>query len=841
MKIHPFAYFFIFSSRVSFPFTLTCGLLFLFSSLCGAEDSAAILIKATLNPAASLLDDPAATRVRFEDYVSNPQPKYQDAQQGWVVRYSNLFTGLIAPQTANTTLSPLPKPVGMLIENSADRVGFFDPSSRVDVADPRGDKLVFRLVDPANPKQAATVSRVAFRVVGSSVKAGKVRYRVFDTEGKQLASGILKMSKAAGKFQSEVDCTALQNGKPVSAIHKVVVEHSGKGYFVVGNVWNPAQPDFAFSGFALSGKSVQRGFDEQIPRQHQEQWANFRKAKRITDLSKCLPASALSDRREMEKWKVFEYETADFSGKCIAVGIESTAPDLTLKLNQKGWHAVYLGLSGVISKGHGGSHGNKIEAKLSSDPAFTRLSNRLGAASQQRDELEEVFLGVADLTDNDLHFSTVYQLATRLHFVKMIPLSEAEVAAIKADRAQKKTKNLVATFDGYTWIHPFRPRSRAELAATFSAYRDSDFKTWWFQVGGADLVHYPTKVGNLMGGHLDTFPREVDREFTESVQYLHSQGIDPMKVAVEEAHAQDAEILVCLRAGAWKAAPPWEEYFQSAFYEDHPEWRCVDIDGTPTMYMSYAVEQVQDHLIDVYREALQRGADGAGFLFHRGMPMILWEDAFCDRFQKKYQLDPRKLPEDDARVYAMRAVIVTGFMQKIRKLLDEVRAERGGDKTPRLKLAISTFSAEADNQKFGLDVERWVNEKLIDQIGIAWFAFHTSGLKKRTGDNVYYKKITKGSEVKIYPYYVAWSMPSAKGILKNAARQYDEGVDGFAVWDPNQFEHWGKGVNPFWPLISQLGHREKVKNGSLLYAPVRIPLTRLGENHFSRWFPNTGF
>ena len=97
--------------------------------------------------------------------------------------------------------------------------------------------------------------------------------------------------------------------------------------------------------------------------------------------------------------------------------------------------------------------------------------------------LEEVFLGAADLSDNDLHFPTVYEMPARVHYVKTVPLADAEVAALIADRQQKATRTSVATFDGFSWIHPFRPQGRADLAATFSAYRDSDFKTWWFQVG----------------------------------------------------------------------------------------------------------------------------------------------------------------------------------------------------------------------------------------------------------------------------------------------------------------------------------------------------------------------
>ncbi len=589
---------------------------------------------------------------------------------------------------------------------------------------------------------------------------------------------------------------------------------------------------------ATTSRPVQRPIAEQIPRAHSEQWQHGQESQVVTDMTQCTPASALSDRRQHDKWKVFEYETAEFSGKCVSVGRESSAPDLTLKIERQGWHAVYIGLSTITDLVR--PLKNQVEVKFTGDPAYTRLSNRLQLASPRRDVLEEVFLGVADLTDNDLHFSTIYRMPTRIHYVKTIPLADTEVAAIAADRKQRETRNLIATFDGFSWIHPFRPRSRADLAATFSAFRYSDFGTWWFQVGGADLVHHPTSVGTLMGSHLDTFPREVDREYAESVKILHAQGINPLQVAVQEAHSQDAEILICLRAGGWKCAPPWEEFFMSEFYEAHPEWRCIDHDGTPTMFLSYAVDEVQDHLIAVYREALQTGADGAGFLFHRGMPMILWEEPFCQRFIARYDVDPRSLPEDDPRVYELRAHIVTDFIRKIRRLLDEMSEERNGVKR-RLKLAVSTFATADDNKKFGLDVERWIEEELIDQIGIAWFAYHTSGLRARTGDTEYYRRITEGSEVKIYPFFVGWKLNSAVRLIQDSLRHYEQGADGIAVWDPDHFQKWEVGHNPYWPLVSQLGHRQQLRDGSLLYAPVSTPLTRLGDNHFSRWFPNTGF
>ncbi|MFV0443749.1 MAG: GDSL-type esterase/lipase family protein [Planctomycetaceae bacterium] len=578
--------------------------------------------------------------------------------------------------------------------------------------------------------------------------------------------------------------------------------------------------------------------DREASRTHASQWQQAGQATLLTDMTRFTPTAALSSRREHAKWKIFEYETADFTGQCLSVGRESSAPDLTLKLDKRGWHAVYVGLSTITNLVR--AEKNQLEVKLTVDPAYTRLSNRQELAAPRRDVLEEVFLEAADLTGNDLHISTVHAMPARIHYVKLIPLTDAEVAAIQADRRQTATRTSVATFDGFTWIHPFRPQNRADLAATFSPYRDSDFKTWWFQVGGADLVHHPTQVGNLMGGDLDTFPRAADREYVESVRHLHAQGVDPLRVAIEEAHAQQAEILICLRAAGWKAAPPWEEFFMSEFYEAHPEWRCVDYDGTPTMHLSYAVEEVQDHLIEVYREVLQRRPDGVGFLFHRGLPLMLWEEPFRRRFMEAYTDDPRTLPEDDVRVHRMRAEIMTGFLRKIRRLLDET-AQASPNPDRRLKLAVTTFSTPEDNERFGLDVETWIREGLIDQIGIAWFAYFTSGMKTRSGDTAYYARIAEGTDVQVYPFHIGWKMSSAAKLLSTVAQDYRDGADGIAIWDPSQFAHWESGNNPYWPLVSKLGHRDEMRNGALLYETVPIPLSRLGENHYSRWYPNTGF
>ena len=44
-------------------------------------------------------------------------------------------------------------------------------------------------------------------------------------------------------------------------------------------------------------------------------------------------------------------------------------------------------------------------------------------------------------------------------------------------------------------------------------------------------------------------------------------------------------------------------------------------------------------------------------------------------------------------------------------------------------------------------------------------------------------------------------------------------------------------------VASLLGHRQLIAEWAAngVPTPLAIPLTRMGDNHYSRWFPNTGY
>jgi hypothetical protein len=573
---------------------------------------------------------------------------------------------------------------------------------------------------------------------------------------------------------------------------------------------------------------------------HSKHWSRQNDAMILTDLSLAQPTDAMTNgKRAKGKWKVIPYETANLKGTALSTYSFTGAPVVSLTLPAAGWHAIYLGIS-TVSTGFREDH-NGLKVKLSSEAVFMRMANNMALLPQRVDVIQDTFFSVANLNGQSLQIGSLPNLPGTLCYVKLIPLSESEVERWNEAKQQRDLtkRTSIATFDGHSWIWPYECETEEDLLANFRGFEESTIGKWWFQVLGADLVIYPSKVGKIPGDQTEDFPTRAHEAFVQSIKKLHAKGINPLRVARDEARRQGVEFHVMLRPAGWKAGIPFEETFDSQFYADHPEWRCVDRDGTPTMHMSFAYPKVRQHLIEVFRETLELQPDGVGLLFNRGLPLMLWEKPFCERFALMHKADAHEVTEDDPRIFATRAAIMTDFMQEIRTLLDST--DHQAVHAHRTKLSLATFSKKSDNEKYGLDLPRWIEQGLVDDLAIAWFTNHTSFADP---DVAYYKSLVAGRNVGVYPFVVSWKPGSPAELSKKVTSYYQAGANGIAIWDPKIEGGWkDRPHGNIFDTLGRLSDRATVarwaKDGVPL--PQTIPLTRLDENYYSRWFPTTGF
>lgn len=580
------------------------------------------------------------------------------------------------------------------------------------------------------------------------------------------------------------------------------------------------------------------------------QWTGYAQSFVLADLSRAQPVTAVTrEARRPGVWKVVPYETAGFAGNALSVYAHTEPPKVSVKLGREGTYAIYVGLI-TTSNGLGQATDNGLRVKLEREPVYRRMANNVKVVAPRRDQVQEQFFTVTDLSREDaLEFAPLPNLPATVAYVRLVLVTAEEKQAWLRDLRERSTKTSVFTFDGGSWIWPYRPRSAEDLRANFRGMEGTDAGLWWFQIG-ADQVYYKSKVGTVRFDGAEDFPQDFRRDHAEAVRHLIDRGINPLVVAREAAREQGREFHVMLRPAAWAAAYPYEETFASRFYENHPEWRAVDYEGKRTFFMSYAVPEVRQHVIAVLRESVQLSdPDGVGFLFNRGMPMILWEPAFCELFAKEHGVDPRGVKQDDPRVLALRAKIMTGFFREVRTMLDE----EGVKRNKRYQLSASTFGVKPGNDLFGLDVESWVGQGLVDNLGIAPNAHYVRqpGGGPVSLDVAYYHRVIRGTAVRLFPFVLASNPRNPQDLASLAGRYLAAGASGLGVWDPVVEQGHAEALPSISggyqgntiDLLSYFGHPELLKRWAVGGFPAvnHAPLKRFGENTFSVWFPNTGY
>ena len=551
------------------------------------------------------------------------------------------------------------------------------------------------------------------------------------------------------------------------------------------------------------------------------------RARIISDLSTAAPSVFLSRRRMPGHWQVIDYEIAGLQGHLLSAGPYTHAPPVQIPLDASGWYAVSIGFWAPNNE----DSPCVLRLKLTNDPNYVRWYPE----THHYEHLIERFWKYAELRDGDMlevaQDDEGYEHPGAVAFIKLVPLSETEVETIRADRSNQANRRLIAMNDAHGIYYESCPKTAAEIEEWIAPYRHTDVgKLLWCVGAGGDVVTYPSKVAHVMCQDVTDYPRAGDLYIAESMQALIEQGIDPMQVACDYTQSMDIDFIVSQRMEAFGTAPPFEEVFAGWMYSDHPEWHCVDRDGAPVARLSYAYEGVRRFILDIFSEVAAYGIDGINPIFNRGAPFLLYEEPLVEGFKTEYGQDPRQLDERDERWLRYRAGVMTDFMRQLRREMDEQGTAPSGK---RLQILAHVLNNAENNLFFGLDLETWVSEGLVDSL----IAYPWRGSTSDVIDLDYFTRLCQGSDVALYVDLLPRRMePSA--YVQEAKRFYDAGADGICLWDTN-------GRDPYWKewgIARQLGHRDDLDRiDPSDTGAVDHQLISIGGYHVDRYSPLWGY
>ncbi len=558
----------------------------------------------------------------------------------------------------------------------------------------------------------------------------------------------------------------------------------------------------------------------------------------FSDLSKCTPSSALSQDRRRGYWNTLRYETDQLSGVMLIAGAKTSAIDITYPLNLSGWHSISLGLWGAEA-----ASSHKMLARLTNEDTFSTFTLPTGDPRSEplnkykvywngeltpyhngyaHDPIWEIFWKVADLTDlqivlgqetwriapgEEIYSHESYPAMPA--YIKVVPLSDAEVDDYKSDISQTNTRRLFAHMD-VGWGGK-RATSADELRrnAQVELYKDSDYSRLYIEAGRGDRTYYLSEIGSVHPyASRDNYSSDSERLTDEAWEILRGQGIDPFRVVVEHIRDIGVEVHASLTMGGFNYPPPGDKIdIGGAFFRNHPELHGTSRSGEKSSRLSYTYPKSREFVISLLREVASYPVDGIALLYNRKFPYVEYEPPLVQGFINEFGEDPREIDEKDPRWLKYRSTILTQFMREVRQAMDDVADETG--KRNRIGISAIVGNGPDENMLFGMDVEQWIQEGLVDTIIPYTSAPRMAYLEpswEDPKDAEYWVNLTKNTST-----VLALSIrPSALGAVesrKRVAPLYDAGVEHFYYWDGGIGGPMGANSSH---VMRRLGHKDEI-------------------------------
>jgi len=567
----------------------------------------------------------------------------------------------------------------------------------------------------------------------------------------------------------------------------------------------------------------------------------------LTDMGASRPATALSPETTGGKWRTLPYETDELSGVMLIGGTEACAPDVTLPLGVSGWHAVSLGVFG------GYHEPDQVLARLTGDDTFTvaRLQRHQTTPWYRQyagEPIWEIFWKVADLTNRDLVIGQqTWRVApgdgpgshksveSMVAYVKLVPLSDAELSEHQADLKRSENRRLFTHNDA--GVHSQLPTTAEEIRRNLEEYRDTDFSRIYWEAGYGDKMNYFSEVGSVRPSVSEDYYDGPGQHITEeSWRILGEKGIDPFGVALEYAHEIGLEFHAGLRVSGFNFPPPYDHVNRGpSFFRNHPELRGTDRSGRPNPRLAYTYPETRRYVLSLLRDfAAKFPVDGISLLFNRRLPVVDYEPPLVEGFKAEFGKDPRQIDEKDPRWLQYRSGIMTEFMRQVRAAMDEVAEDAGRDS--RIGVSAMVTNTRDENLYYGLDMDTWVKEGLVDTL-IPYSSnpnFNSNDPSwEDVGDAEYWVSLTKGTATELALNIMPRQM-SAEEYRRRVAPLYEAGVEHFYFWDGAMGRAQNSGASH---VMRRLGHKEEISDwveaGEPSLAAPQMWLRRLGDWDFS--------
>ncbi|OGV63157.1 MAG: hypothetical protein A2498_04875 [Lentisphaerae bacterium RIFOXYC12_FULL_60_16] len=482
----------------------------------------------------------------------------------------------------------------------------------------------------------------------------------------------------------------------------------------------------------------------------------------LTDMECVVPPTARGRVSRIDAWQIMDYETASFSGTLAMASPNAKVPPLRIPLPLTGRYDLCIGMHINMCDG--------IRLKLDADRCFDRLRYDHGATAECQG-FQEVRWRTVELNGRET-------LTIAMDIDMRISIGYIAARRAGAPRATPVSRYLVhVTDDGDLMLHG-EPGDVADATwqVDHAARQQVDILSL-----GIDMYGMAKYTTGLDSHRIDTASILADQhpspelpKYYGRLSRFQRDGICVPRHYFEAAHRLGMQTLGYHRMAHIGAPCPYQAA-HSRFYDEHPEWRCIDIDGRPVNRLSYAYPEVRQAFYDLLAEVVQLGANGVNNVYVRGLPAVLYEEPVRQRFLEKHGRDPGKLPENHPDAQAVRAEFVTEYMRGQRAVLYKA----AGGKPVTIMATVPANGAIC--AFYGLDLATWAREGLVDILCPYEFGMLDAGPEPLNMDD--HCTAVQGTAVKLLPFLNTFRDRNPIKVLDKALALTRWPIHGFSMWD----------------------------------------------------------
>lgn len=341
--------------------------------------------------------------------------------------------------------------------------------------------------------------------------------------------------------------------------------------------------------------------------------------------------------------------------------------------------------------------------------------------------------------------------------------------------AETKPKTVWGIAELWQWLYEKQETSGHDSADCLRAHRDHGIRNVMWALGRSTLDYH---------SDLSTSTRYVGdtRPETEVIGESFRQECS-LRAALAFAAAND--MVIYGRLGMNRHyGDALGGGLRSAYIAAHPEWlerhRGGQVDATK---VSFAIPEYRAERIAVLLEAAEIGAHGLCLDFCRQPPVARYHPRILDPWLGADRADPRQMPVGSPAFLDWarhRSGFVNLFLRDLRAGLGELEQKT----QRRVPVLVRVPEATLDlNLMEGLDLRIWVKEGWVDEIALdplwIWDIDYPDTAKP-------YLELARPHGVKILGGANTVTgkgvVANARGFLERVARNYEEGVDGIALF-----------------------------------------------------------